>query len=239
MKLEHTHTRAAIAARLAMGARPNYLRDFVYGGIDGAITTFAVVAGVVGASLSTPVILILGMANLLADGFSMAASNYSGTKTVTDEIDRIREIESRHIRYDPEGEREEIRQILAAKGLDGHVLEEAVQTITANRKTWIDMMVVEEYGISLNQPSPLKAAAATFTAFVICGAVPLLPFAVGLPSAFPVSIVTTALVFFLIGAAKSGWSLAPWWRSGTETLLIGSVAAIVAFVVGHLLRGLA
>jgi len=118
MNLEHSHDRVAIAARLARGQKPSYVRDFVYGGIDGAITTFAIVAGVVGAALSSKVILILGLANLLADGFSMAASNYSGMKTVTDDIDRITEIEKTHIRVDPEGEKEEVRQLLAKKGLE-------------------------------------------------------------------------------------------------------------------------
>jgi VIT1/CCC1 family predicted Fe2+/Mn2+ transporter len=239
MTLEHRHSPREISARLANGHRPNYIRDFVYGGIDGAITTFAVVAGVVGASLSTSVILILGIANLIADGFSMAASNYSGTKTVADEIARAREIEDRHIRLEPEGEREEVRQILAAKGLSGHVLEEAVQSITANRKAWIDLMLVEEYGLSLNPSSPIRAALATFAAFLICGTVPLLPFALGATSPFTLAATMTALVFFSIGAAKSRWSPAPWWRSGFETLAIGGGAAALAFTVGYLLRGLA
>lgn len=239
MKLEHEHGPEAVARRLADGHKANYLRDFVYGGIDGAVTTFAIVAGVVGASLTTSVILILGLANLIADGFSMAASNYSGTKTVIDEAERAREIELKHIEVEPEGEREEIRQILAAKGLSGDVLEEAVNSITADRKTWVDIMLVEEYGLSPNQSSPLRAGIVTFAAFVVCGAVPLLPFALGLESAFAVSTAMTGIVFFMIGAAKSRWSLAPWWRSGLETLAIGGVAAALAFAAGYLLRGLA
>ena len=74
--LEHEHSPEAIRARLRDGQRPNYLRDFVYGGIDGAVTTFAVVSGVSGAALSDGIIIILGVANLLADGFSMDASNF-------------------------------------------------------------------------------------------------------------------------------------------------------------------
>jgi VIT1/CCC1 family predicted Fe2+/Mn2+ transporter len=97
MQLEHDHSSEAIRQRLLADNTPNYLRDWVYGGIDGSITTFAIVAGVVGAGLSTKVILILGVANLLADGLSMAASNYSGTKTEVDELARFREIEERHV----------------------------------------------------------------------------------------------------------------------------------------------
>ena len=79
--LEHDHTPAAIRERLSVDPSPSYIRDFVYGGIDGVITTFAIVAGVEGADLSQRAIIILGIANLVADGLSMAASNYTGTKT--------------------------------------------------------------------------------------------------------------------------------------------------------------
>ena len=93
-KLEHEHTVEAITARLAKDHQPNYLRDWIYGGIDGAVTTFAIVAGVVGANLSHSVIIVLGLANLLADGFSMAAGNYSGTKAEVDDLERLRSIPS-------------------------------------------------------------------------------------------------------------------------------------------------
>ena len=93
MELEHGHTSHDISQRLAEEKKPNYIRDWVYGGIDGTVTTFAVVAGVVGAALSPNIILILGFANLLADGLSMAAGNFSATKTEIDDRDRIREVE--------------------------------------------------------------------------------------------------------------------------------------------------
>jgi VIT1/CCC1 family predicted Fe2+/Mn2+ transporter len=237
--LEHSHDREAIRARLRDDRKPSYVRDFVYGGIDGAITTFAVVAGVVGAEFSAKVILILGFANLLADGFSMAAANYSGVKTVVDDIARIRAIEEKHIRMEPDGEREEVRQILAAKGLTGEVLEGAVKGVTSDRKSWIDLMLAEEYGFALVQPSPLKAGLVTFAAFILCGAIPLLPYVLGMTNGFAVSSVMTAVTFFGIGAWKSHWSLAHWFRSGLETLAIGGGAAILAFGVGYLLSGLA
>lgn len=235
----HRHDRAAIAERLAEGHRPSYLRDFVYGGIDGVVTTFAIVAGVEGATLSSHIVLILGLANVIADGFSMAASNYSGAKTVIDDIARIRKIEDDHITLYPDGEREEVRQLLAMKGLEGETLENAVDAVTADRERWIDLMLTEEYGLSLNQPSPLRAALATFVAFLLCGMMPLIPFALGLENSFVISSVLAGAVFFAIGAAKSVWALAPWWRSGLETLLIGGGAASLSYFVGYLLQGLA
>ncbi len=233
--LEHSHDPAAIAARLNDKRRTSYLADFVYGGIDGAITTFAIVAGVVGASLSSGVILILGLANLLADGFSMAASNYSGTKTVTDNISRLRLMEQRHVETDPKGEREEVRQILERKGLSGDALESGVRSITSDQESWIDFMLVEEYGMPFTKPEPGKAGLATFMAFLLCGSVPLMPFLAEIPNPFEVAMAMTGVVFFLIGAMKSRWATAPWWRSGLETFFIGSFAAALAYFVGNAL----
>ena len=237
-KLEHEHTVEAITERLAQDHRPNYLRDWIYGGIDGAVTTFAIVAGVVGANLSSSVIIVLGLANLLADGFSMAAGNYSGTKSEVDDLNRLRQIEAKHILHAPEGEREEVRQILVAKGLTGDALEDAVAAITADEERWINTMLVEEYGVALNSRSPTRSALSTFIAFFLCGAVPLLPFLIQIDNAFFIAIGLTAIVFFGIGSAKSRWSLATWWRSGMETLVIGLAAAGVAYSIGYLLKGL-
>ena len=233
MTLEHGHEPAAIAARLAQGTKPNYLRDWVYGGIDGAVTTFAIVAGV-------NIVIILGLANLIADGVSMAAGNYSATKTEIDEVARTREMEKRHIAEDPDGEREEIRQIFMAKGFEGETLERAVEAITSDRERWISTMITEEFGLSENIRAPMTAALATFAAFVICGAVPLVPFFLFEPSlASPVALAMTAMVFFGIGSMKSRWSLARWWTSGLETLVIGCGAAAIAYGIGYALRGFA
>lgn len=237
--LEHDHSPRAIRHRLSGQTKPNYLRDWVYGGIDGAITTFAIVAGVAGANLSPRIVIILGVANLLADGLSMAASNYSGTKTEVDEIARLTEIEHRHIRLAREGEIEEVRQILRLKGLEGEVLEGAVAAIISNEDTWVRLMLAEEYGVSTAQREPLISGASTFGAFLLAGAVPLAPYLLGAEAALGWAVAMVVLVFFAIGSLKSRWSLQSWWRSGLETLSIGLAAASVAYGVGYLLKGLA
>lgn len=234
----HSHTPLGIAKRLREGHNPNYLQDWVYGGIDGAVTTFAIVAGSLGASLSAKIILILGFANLLADGLSMAAGNYLGTKADNDDAERLRAVEADHIRRYPEGEREEIRQIFAAKGFEGQGLEDAVGVITANREVWIETMLAEEYGVGAARRSPMQAATATFGGFLVCGLVPLVPFLLGLNEAGWIALGATALTFAGIGLGKSRWSLSPWWRSSLETLAIGLSAAIVAFGIGHVLNGI-
>lgn len=236
--LEHEHTREAIRDRLEHGASQNYLRDFVYGGIDGSVTTFAVVAGTLGANLSSRVVLILGAANLLADGFSMAISNFLGTRAERDDHDRIARIESRHIDLDPEGEREEIRQIFAQKGFEAVQLEEIVRIVSSDRQQWIRTMLTEEYGLPIKTRSEWLAAFSTFGAFVICGLVPLVPFIVGAESSFPVSAILTGFTFFLIGSVKSRWSIESWWRSGLITLIVGGAAATLAFLVGAVLKNI-
>jgi VIT1/CCC1 family predicted Fe2+/Mn2+ transporter len=237
-RLEHEHTKAAIADRIS-SVRHNYVRDWIYGGVDGAVTTFAVVSGVAGAELSTKIVLILGFANLVADGFSMAASNYLGTRAEQDDYRRLEAIEYRHIKHEPEGEREEIRQIYREKGFEGEELEKAVELITADDDRWVKTMLVEEYGLPAEIRSAWMAAFSTFSAFIVCGLIPLLPYLFGAGSSFLVSCVMTGITFFLIGSFKSRWSTQTWLRSGMETLFVGALAAVLAFAVGVLLKGIA
>lgn len=162
-----------------------YLPEFVYGGIDGSVTTFAVVAGAIGASLSSSVILILGFANLFADGFSMAVSNYMSNKS-------DREMHS--------GKKYEKR--------------------------------------------PMKSATATFVSFIIVGFIPLLFFVLALfnenllKDAFLFSAILTGISFLIVGSVKGIVTGKHKVYSALETLLIGGVASIIAFVVGYFLRGL-
>ena len=237
--MEHEHSPEAIKERLSAGPRHSYLRDWVYGGIDGAVTTFAVVAGVVGAQLSSKVILIIGIANIVADGFSMAASNYLGTRTEHEELRRVEAIEHRHIDKFPEGEREEVRQIFREKGFEGEDLERVVDLITSDRERWVRTMLTEEYGLPQEVRSAHLAALSTFSAFLLCGLAPLVPFIFGAANAFGLAAFLTGAVFFVIGSVKSIWSTIPWWRSGITTLALGSVAAALAYAVGVLLQGLA
>ncbi|MBS3091290.1 VIT1/CCC1 transporter family protein [Candidatus Pacearchaeota archaeon] len=164
-------------------AERKYLPDFVYGGIDGSVTTFAVVAGAIGASLGSAIILILGFANLFADGFSMAISNYLATKS-KNELGRKKE---KH---------------------------------------------------------PLKAALATFISFFFVGLIPLISFliALGFESTakyqFTLSFILTGAALFFIGLIKGEVVKKHPLLAAIETLVIGGIAAVLAYLVGHLLRDL-
>jgi VIT1/CCC1 family predicted Fe2+/Mn2+ transporter len=239
--LEHEHHPDAIRHRLAQPREHSVLGDAVLGGIDGCVTTFAVVAGAVGAGFDNVVIVVLGFANLFADGFSMAVSNYLGTKSRREEVEQTRRMEHRHIETVPEGEREEIRQIFAKKGFEGQTLEKIVEVITQNRKLWVDTMVTEEFGLQLEGVHPVRAAVATFLAFFGVGLIPLLPFlvpALGQDSRFVTSAVFTAVAFAAVGMVKGRVLGRSVLRGGAETLLTGGVAAALAYLVGAWLRQL-
>ena len=121
--------------------------DFIYGSIDGAVTTFAIVAGVMGASLPSTIILILGFANLFADGFSMAAANYQASKARNEFVQMKRKQEEWEIDNLEEQERDEIRDIYREKGFKDELLEDVVRIITSKRKVWVDTMMKEELGL--------------------------------------------------------------------------------------------
>ncbi len=242
MLKDHTHSPEAIKKRLEAGPDSFYLKEWVYGGVDGVVTTFAVVAGVLGASLSYNIVLILGLANLLADGFSMAASAYSSAKAEEDNYKRLRKREVTHIANHREGEIEETRQILHGKGFEGEELENMVAAISRDESIWIEFMLQEEYGVSKPSHCAFKSGLHTFAAFFVCGAMPLVPFLLpGVPSDYQggTALLLSGITFFAIGSLKSFWSVKSLHREGFETLFIGLTAALLAYGVGYFLQTLA
>jgi len=244
LSLTAEHSPEAVRRRLRAPRSVSYLRDFIYGAIDGAITTFAVVAGVAGADLSASVVLILGGANLIADGFSMAVSNFLGLRAERQQVEWARLDEERQVSLIPEGEREEIRQIFAAKGFEGADLDRVVEVITADRDLWVSTMLSEELGLGGVRPHPLRAGATTFFAFLAVGSLPLVAFAAdaiapdGVAHAFTWSAAMTGVAFFFVGSLKARFVEQAWWRAGLETFAIGGAAAILAYATGAFLAAI-
>jgi VIT1/CCC1 family predicted Fe2+/Mn2+ transporter len=191
-------------------------------------------------------VLILGFANLFADGFSMAVGNYLATKSQKEYIERERRREEWEIDNLAEQEKQEIRDIYTNKGFKDEILEEIVRIITSRRKVWIDTMMKEELGLIEDKRRPFDTAMTTFVAFNAIGVIPLVPFIalfvagslISAIDAFVYSTVFTAIAFFLIGAIKGRILRKSLIWSGTNTLLIGGAAAAVAFAVGYLLNAL-
>lgn len=237
--LVQEHQPEAIKKRLKHPTEQYKISDAILGGIDGCVTTFAVVSGTVGAGFSPPVAIVLGFANLLADGFSMAISNYESIKAKNEFNESIEIIEREHIDRIPSGEREEIRQIFQKKGFSGDTLETIVNTICSNKRVWIDTMLTEEYGLQKSLINPYKSAIVTFLSFVLVGAIPLIPFLIqGMSNEiqFLISGCLAGIMFFAIGMMKSIIVKKPVFLSGAKTLLTGSSAAGLAFLVGYILN---
>jgi len=227
-------------------ASAEYLPDFVLGGIDGIITTFAVVAGVVGAHLSNGVIIVLGAANLLADGLSMAVGNYLGAKSEQDYFRSERQREIWEIEHIPEHEKEEIREIYEGKGFSGDLLNRVVDHIVADKKLWVDTMMRDELNIIEDRKDPFIVGAVTFVAFLVFGFIPLTVFVgaivLGAGESTPLfeyCLGATGSALFCVGALRARFTFRSWIRSGVEILLLGGAAGAVAYYVGVMLRGLA
>ncbi|MEO0593386.1 MAG: VIT1/CCC1 transporter family protein [Myxococcota bacterium] len=234
--LEHDHSPAAIRERLSADPKPSYLRDAVFGAIDGTVTTFSIVAGVSGAALSGRIVLVLGLANLLADGFSMAIGAASSTRSEQRNIKRLRAMEHRHIEQDPEGERAEVCHLLQRLGFSGDALRSATEVITADRERWVEFMLREEHGIARATRSPWRSGLMTFAGFLSAGALPLAPFALGASSGFFVSAVATGFAFCIIGAATARLTDENMIWGAMRILTVGSIAAALAYGVGRALE---
>jgi len=210
-----------------------YIRDVVYSANDGIVTTFAVVAGVAGAGLSPSIILILGFANLFADGLSMAIGNYLGTKSELEYNKSEQKMEEWEVEYIPEEERQEIREIYAKKGFQGDDLEAAVRVITSDKKTWVREMMIAELGIlSEDGMSPIRNGVTTLISFVIAGLLPLLPYLFGFGGAWGLSIFMTGFALFVVGVARTKVTGTKWYLGGVEMLFVGAIAAGAAYAVG-------
>ncbi|MCY2687829.1 VIT1/CCC1 transporter family protein [Salinimicrobium sp. TH3] len=220
----------------------DYIAEFVYGGIDGAITTFAVVAGAEGASLGIQVVVILGLANLIADGFSMSVGNFFSTKAERDTFERHKQVEYWEIENLREKEVEEIREIYAAKGFKGDLLEQVVDVITADKDVWVDTMMKEELEMVKSDKAPYKTAGMTFFSFVVVGSVPLLSyvFTGAGPSIqddlFLYSCILTGVALAIVGSLKSFVTEKNILFGIFETLLLGGLAAFLAYFVGDVLE---
>lgn len=221
----------------------DYIAEFVYGGIDGAITTFAVVAGAAGANLNIAIVVILGLANLIADGFSMSVGNFFSSKAERDLYNKHKATEYWEVEHLREKEIEEIRTIYSNKGFQGKLLDQVVDVITSNKDVWVDTMMKEELEMTQTDKTPYKTAGATFVSFIVIGAIPLLSYVFAgsledTSALFLYSSVLTAIALMFIGALKSKVTEQNIFRGIMETVLLGGIAATLAYFVGDILEKL-
>ncbi|MCB0583916.1 MAG: VIT1/CCC1 transporter family protein [Phaeodactylibacter sp.] len=219
----------------------DYLGEFVYGGIDGSVTTFAVVAGAVGASLDSSVILILGFANLLADGFSMSVGAYLSAKSERANYEKHKKIEQWEVKHIPEAEREEIRDIYRQKGFKGALLEKVVDVICSDKDRWVEEMMKDELGMMQQTRSPFRIGLVTYMAFLMVGFIPLALYLWDFIFGFDGNLFLTTCILTGLGFAAVGWlktyvTETSHWKGILETIILGAVAAGVAYLVGDVLE---
>ncbi len=224
-----------------LGFGNTYLGEFVYGGIDGAITTFAIVAGAAGAGADIIWVIIFGFANLIADGFSMSVGNYFSSKAEQDNFEKHKAIEYWEIENKRESEVQEIEDIFRDKGFEGDLLAQVVTTITSNKHIWVDTMMKEELEMIKDNRNPKKTALATFISFFTIGLIPLLSYILSIWISltpewlFPASCIATGLALIIIGYVKGKFTQTNMFSSVIETLSLGSLAAFLAYFVGEVL----
>ena len=241
----HSHNEEEIHRQSSGGFKliNHYLGEFVYGGIDGSVTTFAVVSGAVGAGLNSSLILILGCANLFADGLAMSIGAFLSTKAEKEKYDKTERLEYWEIEHLPEKEREEIREIYEAKGFEGELLEQVVDVITADKDRWVDVMMKEELEMHRETKSAFWVGAATFISSILLGIVPLLIyfwdfFISEIANKFAIAMSLTFIGFAVIGYLKAHINGSSKFRAVAETIILGGIAAAVSYFVGDLLEQL-
>jgi VIT1/CCC1 family predicted Fe2+/Mn2+ transporter len=221
-----------------------YLKEIVYGGNDGIITTFAVVAGFAGASaniagqLPVLTVLLFGFANLFADGVSMSLGNFLSSKSEKDVYSTEKNKESFEIIHNTEMEKQESIEILINRGFSRKQAEDLIAIYMTNDAYWVDFMMSQE--LELPNPegdNPYLMALATFFSFLIFGFIPLIPyvFFTG-PTLFLMSSCATAAALGLLGSLRWKVGKQGFLRSVGETLFLGGTAAIVAYFVGTMFK---
>ena len=215
-----------------------YIKSFIYGGLDGTITTFAVVAGVAGASLNTSIVLILGFANLIADGISMAFGDYLSTKAEREYGTAERKFEEKATKF-PKVEKKNLMEIFLGQGFSKKDTEKITSIVCKNKKACVDLMLTYELGITRKKQDPLRNAATTFGSFVLFGFIPLIAYvfsksiSVFQQDTFLIASVFTGLTLFSLGVVKCKVTKMNWLRSGVEMLFVGGLAAVAAYIVGY------
>jgi predicted membrane protein (TIGR00267 family) len=214
----------------------NSLRDVILGGQDGLVNMLGIALGVVAAGGSTHVLVVTGIAAAITESISMGAVAYTSFGSDRDFYLAENEREQKEISTRPEEEREEIREIYAAKGFQGQLLEDVVSTITSNRETWVSTMMNEELHLQpVEQESLMRSAVVVTVATLIGHFIPIVPFMIvaRVPAIF-MAITLSAVTLFAVGVYSAKTLVGNWRKSGIQMMAIGLGAAAVGFFIGRL-----
>ncbi len=235
-----------IAENHSVSPFSTYIKELVYGGNDGIITTFAVVAGFAGATggshiptLSYTAVLLFGLANLFADAASMGLGEFLSMRSSIDLYRSEKAKELHEIRNNKEHEKEETVNLLRLRGFSDSDAKTLATIFASNEKYWLDFMMSEELELpDAEKENPVLTAAATFFSFIFFGTIPLIPYVFlnGIPDVFYYSIGATFVALVFVGVLRWKVTSQGAIRSIGETVLIGFVAAVIAYTIGTFFR---
>lgn len=212
-----------------------WLRPAVFGAMDGLVSNFALIAGVVGGTRGdhTHEVVLAGLAGLAAGAFSMAAGEYTSVASQAEYTAAEIETERREIHLRPEAEEAELREMYVARGIDPELAAAVAEQVHRDPETAVAVHAREEFGADLDHlPSPLLAAGSSFVSFAIGAVLPLLPFLLGATSLLP-ALLISFVALFACGALVSRVTTRSWWYGGLRQLVLGGVAAGFTYLVGQ------
>ena len=218
--------------------RNNWFADLILGGQDGLVNVLGIILGVTAAKGSNQILLAASLAAGLAEAVSMAAVSYTSQKSNQENYEKEKQREYYEVAHVPETEKEEIREIYQQRGFKGKILEEIVQTITADKDVWVANMMTDELGLEpVETANILKSSLLVGLSAVIGSLLPILPFffITGQPAVI-VSLIIAACTLFAVGMYQAKSMVGNWWKGGLQMMLIGLGAAFVGFVIGNLFK---
>lgn len=210
------------------------MRDFIFGFSDGILTTLVIVAALSGAALTSPIIIIAGLANLSADGIATSLGSYISSKSQYEIYKRAIAKKKEELDENPEREKKDLVRIFKKKGMKGKELKNFMEKITANKRKWLEIMVAEELGLSKESfDNPLKISGTIFLTFLLAGSIPLTPFFLTSGNeALIASLIISFAAIFSVGGFRSVYTGKGWGKSAVEMLVIGIIATAAAYLVG-------
>jgi len=223
------------------------LKPLIFGGLDGILTSFAIVAGAAGGGVGPKVVLILGFSNIFADALSMGVGEFLSSKAESEWILSERKREMWEMDNYPDGEIQEMIDIYEEKGMSRADAKIVVTTMAQYKEFFVNIMMAEELELTVPPENykmeSFKEGVIMFCSFAFFGALPLLGYVI-IPTTFPslgdsvlfyTACVITGIVLFIMGCIKSIFSSSPWYMSGTETLLLGGACATLAYTIGQVI----
>ncbi|MFI7544631.1 VIT1/CCC1 transporter family protein [Actinoplanes sp. NPDC049599] len=212
-----------------------WLRAATFGAMDGLVTNIALIAGVGGGGVSRHTLILTGVAGLVAGAISMGLGEYTSVRTQNDQIAAELGKELHELRFNPEGEADELVEMWTARGLPSPLARQVADVLKAHPEQALRVHAQEELGVVPDElPSPWTAALSSFVCFAIGAVVPLLTYLLGFDSLL-LALVVGGAGLFLAGALIARFTGRQWWRSGLWQLLLGAAAAGATYVVGALI----